>query len=68
MAGELLAQEADEELGPGAGVGLTVRMGCELARVPLGAAALFPQGFVAPQSKVRGRLVRRFWRWRCGGK
>ena len=43
-------------------------MGCELARVSLGAAALFPQGIVAPQSRVRGRLGLCFWRWRCGRK
>jgi hypothetical protein len=68
MAGELLAQGPDEELGPGAGVELMVWMGCEVARVPLRAVALFPQGIVAPQSRVRGRLGLCFWRWRCGRK
>jgi hypothetical protein len=62
MAGELPAQEPDEKPGPGAGVGLMGWRDLDVlgvaAGVPLRAAALFPQGSVAPQSKVTDLLLR----------
>jgi hypothetical protein len=56
MAGELPAEEADEEPGPGADLGLMgwrdLDMPGVAAGVPLRAAALFRHGSVAPRSKV----------------
>jgi hypothetical protein len=64
MAGELLAQEPDEIPGPGPGEGVGLMVWRDLdvlgvvAVVPVRAAALFPHGSVAPQSKVTDLLLR----------
>ena len=62
MAGELPAQEPDEKPGPGADVGLMGWRDLDVlgvvAGVPVRAAALFPHGSVAPQSKVTDLLLR----------
>jgi hypothetical protein len=62
MAGELPAQEPDEKPGAGAGVGLMLWRDLDVLRVvagvPVRAAALFPHGSVAPQSKVTDLLLR----------
>jgi hypothetical protein len=62
MAGELPTQEPDEKPGSGADVGLMGWRDLDVlgvvAGVLLSAAALFPHGSVAPQSKVTDLLLR----------